>query len=398
MPFDLSEKNSSRDRKGADDSRVSRNVAHPLASARGYCFNFSNGIGNLMKIALLLAITCLAIPGCGGGSDDEPVVETEAPITNPVEQVTVESQPTAETSASPQDQLEWPTVSKSIFFNDPLAIAANSTIRPGKNPRGTTVVMTSPGTSPATSPASAPTNSTPSSASTGSATDWSELITIEVLNEEVQNIRNRLSGKVRTVAEFNNGYLDIPYFAAELAALAGVVSMHPGDLSWKPQAKYVRELAAEINSEDLRRGAKSQRFVRGIFDRIDAALNNNLPPDLPDASDEVDFSEVADFGSLMKRIEVGGENLGVIAGSEVLLKQNSDAIRREALVQGVLAQVIAAEGYGYGDDATFRGYANDMSKAAAGMAAAAKSANLEQFDLAKSLLGQSCTNCHGEYR
>src|SRR5690606_20864415 len=163
-------------------------------------------------------------------------------------------------------------------------------------------------------------------------------------------------------------------------------------------AKYVRDLAAEMLSDQLQRGQKSYEQVKVPFDKVTALLDGKKPENLPEADDATDFAFVADYGYLMRRLEAGQNYLRTTGGSEPAFKQNSGELQRETHVLAALAQVIATDDYGYGDDPTFKGYADTMTQSALEAAAAAQSGDFAKFDLAVNAMNQSCAKCHLDYR
>lgn len=233
---------------------------------------------------------------------------------------------------------------------------------------------------------------------TSESVDWATLLPADVLTAEVNRIRERFAPKLESVATFNSSLLDFPPYAAELAALAGIATEHSGDLPWKQNAKYVRDLAAEMLKDQLQRGQKSYEQVNEPFKKILPLLEGKQPDGLAETDDATDFAMTADFGYLMRRFEAGQNYLRTTGGSESVFKQNTSDLRRETRVLAALSEVVASEDYGYGDDQKFQNYAASMTKAALDAAAAAESGEFQKFDLAVSTMSQSCTQCHQEYR
>jgi hypothetical protein len=188
------------------------------------------------------------------------------------------------------------------FFDQPYEVAANQT--PLGNGSGAVVAtatgsssMGSNGTSgskpaggdPAaemnetvTKPdTSATTGSTTTTASAaGSGDSWAALISSTTLDDEVKSIRNFLNENVHSVGTFNSSMLMIPPKAAAIGALAGVAMEHPDAVSWKDDAKYIRDLAKKMNSAPLQRGAKDQKRIEALYDALSDTLNRSKPAGL----------------------------------------------------------------------------------------------------------------------
>jgi hypothetical protein len=152
-----------------------------------------------------------------------------------------------------------------------------------------------------------------------------------------------------------------------------------------------------MTTEQLQRGQKSYDQAREPFVKIAEILDGDTPAELPDSADGTDFS-TADFGHLMKRFEAGQNTIQTTGGSAAAFKQHAAALAREARVLAALSKVVASDDHGYGDDAKFQGYADAMTQAALDAAGAAEAGDFEKFSLSFNALGQSCVQCHGEYR
>src|SRR5690606_4314884 len=137
-----------------------------------------------------------------------------------------------------------------VFFDQPLVVAAdNSTSAPQIAARGDqppTAEMPPPAVgTPAETPASAP-DPAAAPAASGSGPDWPQLISAEVLNDAVTQIRNRLTTNLNTLATYNRNIEAIANDGACLAAMAALAEVHPEAVSWKDKARYVRDLAYAI--------------------------------------------------------------------------------------------------------------------------------------------------------
>lgn len=334
-----------------------------------------------LRTSLTTCATIIFLLGC-----------TEEP-SEPITPKTDEETPTAVPAAPPKPEVTFvrPKLPDDVFFKDPLAIAANRTRVPGvETPsQGTTAgdpTIENDGVPATESPA------------IEKSVDWAALLPAEMLVAEVNRIRERFLPKLGSVATFNSSLLDFPPYAAELAALAGIATEHSGNIPWKTNAKYVRDLSAEMLVDKLQRGQKSYEQVRVPFDKITTLLDGKRPEGLPEADDATDYALAADFGFLMRRFEASQNYLKTTGGSETAFRQNAADLMRETRVVAALSKVIADDDYGYGDDSKFQGYAMQMTEASMSAATAAEQGDFAAFDLAASNLAQSCVKCHGDYR
>ena len=345
------------------------------------------------RLILSLALAASwSLAGCGGG---EPVVDGSGKTTA--------AQPTANGRAAPRPPAgaqqvarviggkRWiGDVPRDVFFEDPLSVAAD------RRPVGTKAVaggpMTEPGAGTDTASKAAAKSEAPADAT--AAADWKSVIGIEPLKSEVKSIRNSLNAHLQNVGKFNSGLAAIPSDGATLAVLASVAAEHSEDVSWKKNARFVRDLAGQMLTEKLARGRKSFDQVKTPFETIIEILDGGSPAELPESKDQAAFSDVADFGHLMQRIDRGFKWIQGNARDEESYKENAAKVRHEAAVLGVLARVIKEEGYGYADDEDFVKHADDMLGACLIVEKAVASETFADYDKAISKIDQLCTQCH----
>ena len=335
---------------------------------------------------LVLAAAC-CLPGCGGG---EPAAAGgggngggQAAATGGRRAgVPIGAQPVVRVI----DGKQWiGDVPRDIFFPDPLAVAADRT------PVGTATVAADP----MTDPAGSDTSTEPAKpAGTAAAGDWKSVIGIEPLKSEVKAIRNSLTGHLQNVGKFNSGLKAIPSNGATLAVLAAVAASHPDEVSWKKNAKFIRDLAGQMLTEKLARGRTSFEQVKAPFETIIEILDGGSPAELPESKDQAAFSDVADFGYLMQRIDRGFKWIQGNARDEESYKEHAAKVRHEVAVMRVLARVIKEEGYGWADDEDFVKHADAMLDACLAVETAVASEMFADYDKAIGKIDQLCTQCH----
>jgi hypothetical protein len=277
-----------------------------------------------------------------------------------------------------------------VFFDDPLGVA---------NDNDTVVTMSDSGTAKPEIPAATPTpqGTDPTPTATPSASGWNELISADALDAEVKRIRNFLNPKLQSVGQYNSNLAMIPQQVATLAVLADVASKHSGEISWKADALYIRDLAGAMNAKPLQRGAKFQRELLGLYEQISDTLNRSRPSDLPEPDADAVVADAADMGFLMKRIEQSYNEMKTNAGSEAGFRESIEMIQREAALLAVLGKVISVGGYGYNDDEEFGAYALTLSGSGRQMVEATATETFSEYDTALSAAYQACNQCHMDY-
>lgn len=340
-----------------------------------------------LKSLTLLAGVAISIPGCS--QEAPPAAATvETTPTSPATQNSATGGEAESTPTAPVVSLVRPKLPEDVFFQDPLAIAANTTRAPGTE----SLVEAKP-----EMPAPAGSDAEPAEA-TKEAIAWEEILSADQIHAEMVRIRDRFAPKLDSVANFNASLLELPPYFAEMSALAIIASQHPEDVPWKKDAKFIRDLAAEAVANPLTRGQNSFAQVKGPFDKISLLLDGKPAEDLPESEEEGDFVIASDFGFLMRRLEIGQNSLSTNGSSAAALSKNAAALNQETRVLAALGIVIATEDYGYGDEDAYQNYATEFRDAALEAAKAAEANEFDTFDKSANLMMQNCNNCHQEYR
>ena len=250
------------------------------------------------------------------------------------------------------------------------------------------------GTIPAANPATESTGAQPAPGSSG----WDSLISRDVLEAEVKDIRNFMTPTLQSVGNFRSSMAMIPPKAATLAVLAEVASQHPEKVSWHDDAGYLRDLARQMNESPLQPGASDQRRLRDLFAAIADTLNRSRPAGLSEPPAGQTFSDVAEMRLVMKRMEDANRRLTTEVSSEASLGLQQDMIQHEAELLRTLTKVVTTDGYGYADDSDFKAHAQRIIDAASSITAATSATNFSDYQLALTQISSACQACHSDYK
>lgn len=307
-----------------------------------------------------------------------------------------------------------------VFFDDPHAVASNTTTT-GRIPEaGVSATTTGSETASAvvsvTDPvvpagaAAEPMNFLPEPAAvavspnvaTSNAADtnsgWSSLISVAALDDEVKSIRNFLNENLQSVGNYNSSMLMIPPKAAALAVLAGIAMEHPESVSWKSDAIYIRDLAKQMNSAPLQRGAKDQKRLLALFESIADTLDRSRPAGLSEPPTTDSFADVSEMRFVMMRMEEAEKRMRTEAGSESAFNSSRPMVQHEAALLATMSHTVTLPGYGYEDDPEFVGYGRTMIEAATTILDAAEAGNFSGYELALSKISSTCQACHSRYK
>jgi cytochrome c556 len=380
------------------------------------------------------SIAALFFVGCGGGSvrsGAATVAESPArtaTVPQPVSTTKISSQSpaaqknevTSVTTDDPADGSEkrvtvrtdakgrkWlGDVPYDVFFNDPLAVAAEG------QPSGGTAASATVAAAPAnasvtgkmpnadTTPAGAQQKSHPAAekAAAGSKHDWNKLVEIDVLDAEVKRIRNELAAQLQSVAKYNSHYQEIAVAGATLAAVAEIVAEYPGTVNWKENAPLVRDLGKKIHDAASAAGSAACQATKAPYEQLVDVLDGNTSAGAASAPPERNFAEVAGREGLMKRMDRSFQWLKKSGPAEQLLRKQSGNAVHESSLLAALGRVIATGHYDSADDAKYKSHAGELTQAASAVAAAAKSEDAAAFTDAVGRVQKRCDACHADFR
>lgn len=257
----------------------------------------------------------------------------------------------------------------------------------GELPTGTTRVPLA--ASPATSPPET---------SADDPQAWHQLISPVALEDLVKGTKLQLDRIVTTPAAFQSGgYAEARREFSLLAVLFAVIEVHPGEVRWQKSAGVAREAFAraaantKIASPQVFREAQQR-----LLDLGDLLSGTTLTGD---AKSELNFSMLIDRVPLMQLLEWSHrQHVEEYSASEASFKKNQLALRRYAELIAVLGKVAIAEEMPDASDEDYVAFAQEMLSQAQSVVLAVETGDANMARRASGGLGQSCTNCHDNYR
>lgn len=342
---------------------------------------------------------CLAVlSGCGGApapSTTAPpaAAPQPAPVTPPAGSAPVAAVPSPRSTAT-----KWiGGIPYDVFYDRPLEVAADQTLLATASapPASASVPAASPPSAapPAAAPAPTP---APTAAPSGGGIDWGRAAAIEQIVDEITSLRNDLAQKLSQLSTYNSSWETIGVEATALAALAGVVELHPGEVSWKANAKIARTLASQVNANASKTGRSAYDATKAPFDLLVDLFSGN-PPAGVEAEEQAPFADYADRGVLMKRIELTLNSLKSNINTEARMKEDPAAVKRKLAMLATLMSVVSTPGYDYTDEADYQRFAGSFVSAAVGGREAVDANDFNGFSAALGTMQTLCGECHQKY-
>lgn len=224
---------------------------------------------------------------------------------------------------------------------------------------------------------------------------WSDIVSADTLETEIKRQARDLADATRSAAAFKAGGFREAGDALTLVALTfAVIAEHDDEPRWRDDARRLRDLfsieidAAEGSFRSAKaRGADLEDLVRGGR------------PATPDAAEPHDWGRLVDRGVTMRRMAAAHEErLRSWAADRREFRRNDEGVRHEAEVLALMAEAIARPGAPDADGEDYRGYAAELRRAAAELAAAAEAGDYDAARAALPLVDRSCSDCHADYR
>jgi len=240
-----------------------------------------------------------------------------------------------------------------------------------------------------------------SSVEAGAATEykWSEIIAAATLETEIKRQATRVAGLVGTATSFKGGgYRECRQAFSVLAVMFAIAAEHDEGARWSDKAAGLAELfgRAGANCKVGTDGSYREAAARG---EDLAALVRGGRPEVPKPKDERDWSKIADRSPLMQRMEEAQQErlTPLLASSRDFSRGAEDALH-EAQVLAALAEVLTREGFQDADDEDYTAFARKLRDAAGDLSRAADNDTYEPARAAAGRVGQSCVECHENYR
>lgn len=245
----------------------------------------------------------------------------------------------------------------------------------------------------------APEPAKPTAPAAAGAHDWPTVLSGEVIAEETKKIRLRLKESLSNVAKYNESCKEIEADGAVMAALAGIMPLHPDTITWKPKAKFVRDVAANMGAA-AKKGTSKANFdpTQAEYEKLNGLLAGDSPAGVGEAAEKVPFPEFASRAPLMRRMEKSRDYLLLTIKTADVLKKEKENVVHEARILAALTKVVGEEGYSNADEDDYKGYIQTILQASLDAANAGQNEDFDGFHGAMEKVKGACEKCHVDYR
>lgn len=230
---------------------------------------------------------------------------------------------------------------------------------------------------------------------------WSNVISRETTENEVKRLKLALDKIVTTPGRFKaGGFQDARREFSVLALMFAVIAEYDKDIRWKEQAPGARELFARVGFNTkvgtIQAYNESKQRLVDLTDLVAGGQLQSAPADAESASD---WERVADRPPLMQRLEVSQQKkLTQWTSSASAFQENREDIIHESEVVAAIAEAIQREGYEFAEDPDYLEFCKQLESAARTAVTGAREKDYEKVRKAVGEMGQSCSQCHENYR
>ncbi|MBD3675527.1 MAG: cytochrome c [Planctomycetaceae bacterium] len=346
---------------------------------------------NSPRLLLALCLLMCAFTGCG--DDPEPQSTNANPPVEPEKMQTEGGKSNAQVTTDSQGRKTIDGIPYDVFFDDPLAVAQQQgTITPTAPTQPPTVANNDD--TPPETPEPEPKPAEPKAAQVA----WEELIPMEELDNEIKSIRNFLTPTLQTVGAYNREYKKIPMQGNTMAALAQIALNHPGEALWKDQAAALRDISYNLANSADAPGRAGYDAASLQFENLLQIFNGSEPTLEEEPDPNLDFSEKADRGPLMRRMEEAFNWLSSNTPTPSAFVDVKEKAKHETIVLGALTKVTGDKSYLFADEPDYQGHVKDMMAAITQMRKAIDDEDHDSFREGVSTLTKKCAECHTDYR
>ena len=277
-----------------------------------------------------------------------------------------------------------------VFYDDPLAVVADSA-----KVAATAPMNSDAGNTPAPTTTEKPAADT-TTASAGMGSDWKDMISIEQVQAETKRIRNHLTVALQSAGTYNGHYKELQVDGAVMAALANIVASHPESITWKPNAKFIRDYGQQLSEAATALGKEAYEKSQTASEKMTAVLDGNAPSD-DNVAPQRPFGEVANRAGVMKRIEKASEWMRTNIATENKFKSELEQIQTEATIIATLGKVVVDPSYESAGEDDYKGWAQNLIDGARDAVQSTQDQAFPKFQSAINKINKACQDCHASY-
>lgn len=241
-----------------------------------------------------------------------------------------------------------------------------------------------------------------SESGTASATtnvdSWSQLVDAASIENEVKSQQQKVSQLVTTPVVFQTKFDAVNQSFEILSVLFSVIRQYDGDIRWSDYAPTAQMLFQKAAVSSRNGAAAGFRYCKTRKEDLQELVRGGSIVATDTPPETIDWSEAADRSRLMVRLEEANENLKKFTANEDAFNSAAGEINHEANMIALMARVIILDGMPEAEEDEYVAYGRTMLDGAVELKSSTKVGDFNRASTATNLIGQSCADCHADWR
>ncbi len=227
---------------------------------------------------------------------------------------------------------------------------------------------------------------------------WSKVISRATIEDEIKAIQNSLATDITTPIKFKSDYAKVNQSFTMLSMLFAIIREYDGEIRWKEdgakaQASFAVAAAnSRVGTIQAYNSCKRRRDLLTELVRGGSFAEDEKP------MVDMDWSKVVDRAPLMKRLNESMDKIKALTSSRGEFTGDSDTLVRELEIVSAIGLILNFENMTDADDDGYAVFANTMQQSASRGSLATKNGDFDGASQAANQIGQSCADCHSEWR
>lgn len=231
-----------------------------------------------------------------------------------------------------------------------------------------------------------------------SVDSWSQLVDATSIEDEIKSQQQLVSQLVTTPVVFQTKFNEVNQSFEILSVLFSVIRQYDGDIRWSDHAPVAQMLFQKAAVSSRNGAAAGFRYCNTRKEDLQELVRGGSIVATDPPPETIDWSEAADRSRLMVRLEEANENLKKFTANEDAFKTAAGEINHEANMIALMARVIILDGMPEAEEDDYVAYGRTMLDGATQLKSATKVGDFNLASTATNLIGQSCADCHADWR
>ncbi len=234
---------------------------------------------------------------------------------------------------------------------------------------------------------------------TSSSKKWSTIIDRSVIEDEIKRLQIKLETEVTTPTKYKSEHHKARLTFSMLAMLFAIIEEYDSDIRWKKDAPYARVAFARAAANARTGSEQAYQNAKKRKENLKELVRGTSFPQDEKPTTEWDWVDVIDRGPIMEKLEiVYQEHLKPDTANEAGFRSKIEEVLHNASLVAAMSEVMSKPSSEDSDDEDYMEHVNSMKAGAIQVISGAKTNGYALVEKGVNTVGQSCTNCHEDFR